>query len=62
MELMDAYMKQGKHIVFLIDEAQKHTDEMRVIGEECSRRRTSFPFIAKDLFPQESSNQPVMVC
>jgi type II secretory pathway predicted ATPase ExeA len=30
MELMDAYMKQGKHIVFLIDEAQKHTDGMRI--------------------------------
>ena len=30
MELMDAFMKQGKHIVFLIDEAQKLTGEMRV--------------------------------
>ena len=30
MELMDAYMKQGKHIVFLVDEAQKHTDDMRI--------------------------------
>ena len=30
MELMDACMKQGKHIVFLIDEAQKHTEDMRI--------------------------------
>ena len=31
MELMDSYMKQGKHIVFLIDEAQKHTGDMRIL-------------------------------
>ena len=31
MELMDAYMKQGKHIVFLVDEAQKHTEDMRIL-------------------------------
>jgi len=30
MELVDIYMKQNKHIVFLIDEAQKHTEDMRV--------------------------------
>ena len=30
MELMDAYMKLGKHIVFLVDEAQKHTADMRI--------------------------------
>jgi len=30
MELMDIFMKQDKHIVFLIDEAQKHTEDMRV--------------------------------
>ncbi|MCL2427117.1 MAG: ATP-binding protein [Oscillospiraceae bacterium] len=30
MELMDACMKQQKHVVFLIDEAQKHTEDMRV--------------------------------
>ena len=30
MELIDAHMKQGKHIVFLVDEAQKHTVDMRV--------------------------------
>ncbi|MDR2572494.1 MAG: AAA family ATPase [Oscillospiraceae bacterium] len=30
MELMDAHMKQGKHIVFLIDETQKHTEDMRI--------------------------------
>ena len=30
MELMDAFMRNGKHIVFLIDEAQKHTAGMRV--------------------------------
>jgi len=30
MELMDMHMKQGKHVVFLIDEAQKHTQEMRI--------------------------------
>jgi type II secretory pathway predicted ATPase ExeA len=30
MELMDAYMKQDKHIVFLVDEAQKHTEDMRI--------------------------------
>jgi len=30
MDLMDAHMKQGKHIVFLVDEAQKHTGDMRV--------------------------------
>ena len=30
MELMDACMKQGKHIVFLVDEAQKHTEDMRI--------------------------------
>jgi len=31
MELMDAYMKQGIHIVFLIDEAQKHTGDLRIL-------------------------------
>jgi len=31
MELMDAHMKKGKHVVFLIDEAQKHTDDMRIL-------------------------------
>ena len=31
MELMDACMKQGKHIVFLVDEAQKHTEDMRIL-------------------------------
>jgi len=31
MELVDAYMKHGKHIVFLIDEAQKHTEDMRIL-------------------------------
>jgi len=30
MELMDACMKESKHIVFLVDEAQKHTEDMRV--------------------------------
>lgn len=30
LELMDACMKQGKHIVFLVDEAQKHTEDMRI--------------------------------
>jgi len=30
IELMDACMKQGKHIVFLVDEAQKHTGDMRI--------------------------------
>jgi len=30
MEMMDVYMKQGKHIVFLVDEAQKHTEDMRI--------------------------------
>ena len=30
MEIMDIYMKQEKHIVFLVDEAQKHTEDMRV--------------------------------
>jgi type II secretory pathway predicted ATPase ExeA len=30
MELMGVYMKQGKHIVFLVDEAQKHTGDMRI--------------------------------
>jgi len=30
MEMMDFCMKHGKHIVFLIDEAQKHTGDMRV--------------------------------
>jgi len=30
MELMDFYMKQDKHVVFLIDEAQKHTEDMRI--------------------------------
>jgi len=30
MELMDAHMKNGKHIVFLVDEAQKHTEDMRI--------------------------------
>ena len=30
MELMDAFMKQDKHIVFLVDEAQKHTEDMRI--------------------------------
>jgi len=30
MELMDVYMKLGKHIVFLVDEAQKHTADLRV--------------------------------
>jgi len=30
MELMDACMKQGKHITFLVDEAQKHTEDMRI--------------------------------
>jgi len=31
MELMDACMKHEKHIVFLIDEAQKHTEDMRIL-------------------------------
>ena len=31
MDLMDVYMKQGKHIVFLVDEAQKHTEDMRIL-------------------------------
>jgi len=30
MELMDACMKHEKHIVFLVDEAQKHTEDMRI--------------------------------
>ncbi|MCL2222200.1 MAG: DUF2075 domain-containing protein [Oscillospiraceae bacterium] len=30
MELLDIYMKREKHIVFLIDEAQKHTEDMRI--------------------------------
>jgi len=30
MELIDLYMKHEKHIIFLIDEAQKHTEDMRV--------------------------------
>jgi len=30
MELMDIYMKQEKHIIFLVDEAQKHTVDMRI--------------------------------
>ena len=30
MELMDACMKQVKHIIFLVDEAQKHTEDMRI--------------------------------
>jgi len=30
MELLDAYMKREKHVVFLIDEAQKHTEDMRI--------------------------------
>jgi len=30
MEMMDVYMKQGKHVVFLIDETQKHTENMRI--------------------------------
>jgi len=30
MELMDVCMKQGKHIVFLVDEAQKHSGDMRI--------------------------------
>jgi len=30
MEFIDLYMKHDKHIVFLIDEAQKHTEDMRV--------------------------------
>jgi len=30
MELMDVYMKHGKHVMFLLDEAQKHTGDMRV--------------------------------
>jgi len=30
MEMMDACMKQGKHVIFLIDEAQKHTKDLRV--------------------------------
>jgi hypothetical protein len=30
MELMDNYMKQEKHIIFLVDEAQKHTENMRI--------------------------------
>jgi len=31
MELMDACMKHGKHIVFLVDEAQKHSEDMRIL-------------------------------
>jgi len=30
MEMMDAFMKKGKHIVFLVDEVQKHTEGMRI--------------------------------
>jgi len=30
MEMMDVYMKQNKHIVFLVDETQKHTESMRI--------------------------------
>jgi len=30
MELVDIFMKNDKHIVFLVDEAQKHTEDMRV--------------------------------
>jgi len=30
MDLMDACMKQGKHILFLVDETQKHTEDMRI--------------------------------
>ncbi|MCL2391258.1 MAG: ATP-binding protein [Oscillospiraceae bacterium] len=30
LELMDAYMKHEMHVVFLIDEAQKHTEDMRI--------------------------------
>ena len=30
MELIDMHMKQNHHVVFLVDEAQKHTEEMRV--------------------------------
>jgi len=30
MEPLDAYMKQNKHVVFLIDEAQKHTEDIRI--------------------------------
>jgi len=30
MELIDAHMRLDKHIVFLIDEAQKHTEDIRV--------------------------------
>lgn len=30
MELIDAHMRLNKHIVFLIDEAQKHTEDIRV--------------------------------
>lgn len=29
-ELIDIYMKQDKHILFLVDEAQKHTSDMQV--------------------------------
>jgi len=30
MEMMDVYMKNDKHIVFLVDETQKHTESMRI--------------------------------
>jgi len=30
MELLDICMKEKKHIVFLVDEAQKHTEDMRI--------------------------------
>jgi len=30
MELIDIHMKQNNHVVFLVDEAQKHTEEMRI--------------------------------
>ena len=30
MEMMDVHMKHDKHVVFLVDETQKHTESMRI--------------------------------
>ena len=49
MEMIDNYMKHGKHVTFLIDEAQKHTEDMRI-----------FISIYQDLVMQEYSVSMVL--
>jgi len=49
MVMIDAYMKQNKHIIFMVDEAQKHTESMRV-----------FISIYQDLIMREYSISMIM--